>query len=55
MRVLHLRQMEKMIIYASHDKDHHGLLALASTDGKVKLNLPETNGEVREPSWGPFL
>jgi len=44
----------RMIIYASHD-GNKGLLALVSTDGKVRLNLPETNGEVREPAWSPFL
>jgi len=44
----------RMVIYASHDDNHHGLLALVSTNGKVKLSLPETNGEVREPAWGPF-
>lgn len=44
-----------MVIYASHDsKNDNGLLALVSTDGKVRLSLPETKGEVREPAWGPF-
>ena len=44
----------RMVIYATHDADNHGVLALVSTDGKVRLTLPETNGEVREPAWSPF-
>jgi TolB protein len=42
----------KMIIYASHNEGR-GVLGLVSTDGRVKLRLPESEGEVREPVWGP--
>ena len=44
----------KMIIYASRDGDQ-GILKLVSDDGRVKLSLPENQGEVREPAWSPFL
>jgi len=44
----------KMIIYASRAGDKR-ILALVSSDGRVKLRLPETHGEVREPAWSPFL
>jgi TolB protein len=45
----------RMVIYATHDQNNHGVLALVSTDGKVKLTLPESDGEVREPAWGPLI
>ncbi|MGD9108820.1 MAG: Tol-Pal system beta propeller repeat protein TolB [Gammaproteobacteria bacterium] len=45
----------RMVIYATHDQNNHGVLALVSTDGKVELTLPESDGEVREPAWGPFI
>ena len=45
----------RMVIYATHDQNNHGVLALVSIDGKVKLTLPESDGEVREPVWGPFI
>lgn len=44
-----------IVIYATHDQNNHGVLALISTDGKVKLTLPESDGEVREPAWEPFV
>jgi len=30
-------------------------LALISTDGRIKLALPSTMGEIQEPVWSPFL
>lgn len=44
----------KMIIYASRNGDQR-ILALVSTDGSVKLRLPETEGDAREPAWSPFM
>lgn len=43
-----------MAIYATQ---HHGqaVLAAVSMDGRVKFRLPAKQGEVREPSWSPFL
>ncbi|MBN1683997.1 MAG: Tol-Pal system beta propeller repeat protein TolB [Gammaproteobacteria bacterium] len=41
----------KMVIYASQSGDQ-GILEIVSTDGQVRLNLPATDGEVREPVWG---
>lgn len=44
-----------MIIYATHDQDYKtGALALVSVDGKVKLKLPESDGEIRDPAWGGY-
>lgn len=44
----------KMVAY-SDLYDGSGVLGMSSTDGKVKLRLPSSNGEVREPAWSPFL
>lgn len=42
-----------MIIYASMDKNK-GVLAAVSTDGHFKQKLVLSEGDVREPTWGPF-
>lgn len=44
----------KMIIYATRSGGR-GVLAMVSTDGRVKLALPAREGDVREPSWSPFM
>ncbi len=43
-----------MVIYATHQQGR-GVLMLASINGRVRLPLPSTQGEVREPSWSPYL
>lgn len=32
-----------------------GILSAVSIDGRVKFRLPSAQGDVREPSWSPFL
>lgn len=44
----------KMVAYASN-AGGRGVLAMVSSDGKVKLLLPALQGEVQEPAWSPFL
>lgn len=43
-----------MIMYASK-LNGRGVLNAISIDGKVKIQLPVANGDVREPAWSPFL
>jgi TolB protein len=42
-----------MILYASTDQSR-GVLAAISTDGRFKQKLVLSEGDVREPTWGPF-
>ncbi|MEE4382030.1 MAG: Tol-Pal system beta propeller repeat protein TolB [Pseudomonadales bacterium] len=43
-----------MVIYATRSSGR-GILAVVSMDGRVKYRLPSTQGDVREPSWSPYL
>ena len=43
-----------MVIYATRQQGR-GVLMLVSLNGRVRLPLPTAQGEVREPSWSPFL
>lgn len=43
-----------MVAYATR-QGSQGVLGIASLDGKFKARLPSSRGEVREPSWSPFL
>lgn len=42
-----------MILYASTDQSQ-GVLAAVSSDGRFKQKLVLSEGDVREPTWGPF-
>ncbi|MDX1803130.1 MAG: Tol-Pal system beta propeller repeat protein TolB [Alcanivorax sp.] len=43
-----------MVIYGTQDRGT-GVLEAVSIDGRVKVQLPSKEGEVREPAWSPFL
>ena len=43
-----------MIIYGTQYRGT-GVLQAVSIDGRVKVELPSKEGEVREPAWSPFL
>ena len=42
----------QMVVYATRE-GNRGLLAIMSTDGHFRMNLPSEQGEVREPAWAP--
>ncbi len=42
-----------MLLYASNDGSH-GVLYSVSADGSVRQRLMLSDGDVREPAWGPF-
>ncbi len=42
------------LVYATR-KGKYGELGIASVDGRFQVRLPARLGEVREPSWSPFL
>lgn len=44
----------KMVIYATQ-LGGRGVLAVVSTDGRIKLRLPSRDGNVQEPAWSPFM
>lgn len=44
----------KMVLYATN-YGGRGVLALVSTDGRIKLRLPAREGNVQEPAWSPYL
>ncbi len=44
----------RMLLYAT-EVGRRGILASASVDGRVRARLSGPSGDVREPTWGPFL
>lgn len=44
----------KYIMYAT-ESGRRGTLAVVSVDGKVKQKLTVQAGDIREPTWGPFM
>lgn len=44
----------KLILFAS-EAQGRGILATVSSDGRVKQKMFPQAGDIREPTWGPFL
>lgn len=43
----------RMVMYATKDGDK-GILSAVAIDGGIRVKLPATVGNVREPAWSPF-
>ena len=43
-----------MVVYATQ-LGNRGVLAAVSVDGSVKMRLPSSRGNVREPAWSPVI
>jgi TolB protein len=43
----------RLLLYAT-EVGGRGILALASIDGRARARITGPNGDIREPSWGPF-
>lgn len=44
----------RMLLYAT-EVGRRGILATVSVDGRVRARLSGPSGDVREPTWGPFI
>jgi TolB protein len=44
----------KYIMYAT-ETSNRGTLAVVSIDGQIKHSLTTQSGDIREPTWGPFM
>lgn len=44
----------RLVLYAT-EFEGRSILALASPDGRVRAHLSGAPGDIREPTWGPFL
>jgi TolB protein len=44
----------KLILFAT-EAQGRGILATVSSDGRVKQKMMAQRGDIREPTWGPFL
>jgi TolB protein len=44
----------RMLLYAT-EVGGRGILASASVDGRVRTRLTGPSGDIREPTWGPFI
>lgn len=45
----------KYIMYATTDAGRRAALGVVSVDGRVKQRLTTQAGDIREPTWGPFM
>lgn len=44
----------KMVLFAN-EAQGRGILSTVSSDGRVKQKMFSQSGDIREPTWGPFL
>ena len=43
----------RLIVYATRQQGREALMT-TTVDGKIKARLAGQEGDIREPSWGPF-
>ena len=43
----------RLIVYATQNQGREALMT-TTLDGKIKARLAGQDGDIREPSWGPF-
>ena len=43
------------LMYATSDAGRRAALSVVSVDGRVKHRLVTQSGDIREPTWGPFM
>ena len=43
----------KLVLFAT-EVHGRGILATVSSDGRVKQKMTPQQGDIREPTWGPF-
>ena len=44
----------KIILFAS-EAQGRGILSTVSSDGRVRQKMFPQSGDIREPTWGPFI
>jgi len=44
----------RLLLYAT-EVNGRGILATASVDGRARARLTGPAGDIREPTWGPFI
>lgn len=44
----------RLVLYATRFNEK-GVLAVVSTDGRIRMRLPSREGDVQEPAWSPYL
>jgi TolB protein len=44
----------RLLLYAT-EVNGRGILASASVDGRVRTRLSGPSGDIREPTWGPYI
>lgn len=44
----------RLILYATHYQDK-GVLGIVSIDGRIRMRLPASEGDIQEPAWSPYL
>lgn len=44
----------RLVLYATRYQDK-GVLGIVSIDGRIRMRLPASEGDIQEPAWSPYL